>query len=155
MHWVRTCGKSHDWEKLQNDKDLLRIDYTLTSLEASGQDWSPHTSFILKGSQIFSLQLKGWFKSKTSIQKYRSEIQISYWTCAWIIWDMFSVGFEELRIMNHRTLLLAVTMPYACWFLWRTKYIEDFKWYFHFQFHLLISDNSLITNCQFINSHIN
>ena len=25
-------------------------------------------------------------------------------------------------------------MPYACWFLWWTNYIEDFKWRLHFQF---------------------
>ena len=31
---------------------------------------------------------------------------------------------EELRI-NHLTLLLVVTMLYACWFLWRVDYIED------------------------------
>jgi hypothetical protein len=42
------------------------------------QDWSPNMSFILKGSQISALQLKGWFKSKTSISKYRNEIQSSY-----------------------------------------------------------------------------
>ena len=33
-----------------------------------------HMSFILKGSQILALQLKGWFKSKTSIQEYRNEM---------------------------------------------------------------------------------
>ena len=36
------------------------------------QDWSPHLSFILKGSWISALQLKRWFKSKTSIQEYRN-----------------------------------------------------------------------------------
>ena len=40
------------------------------------QDWSPHMSFVLKGSQ-FSV-VKCWFKSKTSIQEYRNEIQNSY-----------------------------------------------------------------------------
>ena len=44
----------------------------------SVQDWSPHMSFILKGSQISALQLKCWFKSKTPIQEYRNEIQDSY-----------------------------------------------------------------------------
>ena len=37
--------------------------YTMTN----AQDWSPHTCFILNGSQISTLQLKGRFKSKTSI----------------------------------------------------------------------------------------
>jgi hypothetical protein len=46
---------------------------------------------------------------------------------------MFHVQCEELRI-NHLTPFLVVTMPYACWFLWRAYYIEDFKWRFHFQF---------------------
>jgi hypothetical protein len=45
------------------------------------QDGSLHMSFILKGSQILVLQLKGWFKSTTSIQEYRNEIQNSYKTC--------------------------------------------------------------------------
>ena len=50
-----------------------------------------------------------------------------------MIWYMFPVQCEEIRI-NHLTLLLVVTMPYACWFLWRADYIEDFKWRLHFQF---------------------
>ena len=44
----------------------------------SGQDWSPHMSFILKGSQILVFQLKGWFKSETSMQEYSNESQTSY-----------------------------------------------------------------------------
>ena len=79
------------------------------------QDRSPHMGFVLKGSPIWVLQLKGWFKSKTSIQEYRNEIQNSYWTCAWIIWCMFPGQCEESRI-NHLTPLLVVTVPYACWF---------------------------------------
>ena len=47
-------------------------------LATSGQDWSPHMSFIFKGSQILAVQLKGRFQSKTSIQEYRYEIQNSY-----------------------------------------------------------------------------
>ena len=34
------------------------------------------------------------------------------------LWYMFSVQCEELR-KNHLTPHLVVTMPYACWFLWR------------------------------------
>ena len=44
---------------------------------------------------------------------------------------MFPVQCEELRI-NHLTLLLIVTTPYACWFLWRAEIIHDFKWHFQF-----------------------
>ena len=75
-------------------------------------------NFIMKGSQISALQFNGWFKSKTSIQEYRNEIQKSYQTCAWIIWYMFLVQCDESRI-NHLTLLLEVTIPYTCWFLWQ------------------------------------
>ena len=89
-------------------------------------------SFILKGSQIPTLQLKGWFKSKTSIQEYRNEIQSSYEPRAWIIPYTFMVQCEELRI-NHLTPFLVVTIPYACWFLWRANYIDNFKWCLHFQ----------------------
>ena len=96
------------------------------------QDWSPYMSFILKGYHNWALRLKGWFKSNTSIHIYRNEIQYSYWTCAWIIWYMFLVQCEELRI-SHLTPFLLVTMPYACWLLWRAYYIENFKWHRHFQ----------------------
>ena len=80
------------------------------------QDWGPHMSFILKGSQILAFQLKGWLKSKTSIQEYRNAIQNSYWTQAWIIWYMFPVQCEVTKI-NYLTLLLVMTMPSECWFL--------------------------------------
>ena len=46
---------------------------------------------------------------------------------------MFLVQCKELRI-NHLTLLLVLTMPYACWFLCRVNYIEDLKWRLRFQF---------------------
>ena len=49
------------------------------------------------------------------------------------MWYMFPIQCEKLRV-NHLTPLLVVTMPYACWFLWRVEYIEDFKWCLHFQF---------------------
>jgi hypothetical protein len=98
------------------------------------QDRSPHTSFILKGSQILALLLKSWFKFKTSIQEYKNEIQNSYQTRAWTIWYMFPVQCEVLRI-NHLTPSLVVRMPYACWVLRRrANYMKDFKWRLHFQF---------------------
>jgi hypothetical protein len=46
---------------------------------------------------------------------------------------MCLIQCEELR-SNHLTPLLVVTMPYACWFLWRAYYVEDFKWCLPFQF---------------------
>ena len=48
---------------------------------------------------------------------------------------MFLVQCEELR-STHRTPLLVVTPPYACWFLWWADYIEDFKWRLRFQFRI-------------------
>ena len=33
---------------------------------------------LMEGSQISALQLKGWVKSKTSIQEYRNELQNLY-----------------------------------------------------------------------------
>ena len=39
-------------------------------------------TFILKSFQISTLQLKSWFKSKTSNYGYRNEMQNSYLTCA-------------------------------------------------------------------------
>ena len=47
--------------------------YLRVLLAGNLQDWSPHMSFILKGSHISTLQLKDSFKSKTSIQEYRNE----------------------------------------------------------------------------------
>ena len=44
---------------------------------SSVQDWSPHMSFISKGSQISAFSWRVAFKSKTSIQEYRDEIQNS------------------------------------------------------------------------------
>ena len=70
---------------------------------------------LLPFSFIYEFHFEGFanfnpFKSKASIQEYRNEIQYSHWTCAWIIWCMFSVQCEELRI-NHLTLIHVVTMP--------------------------------------------
>ena len=40
-----------------------------------GQNWSPHMSFILKGSQILALEMRGWFKSKNIETKYKTHIK--------------------------------------------------------------------------------
>ena len=56
--------------------------------------------------------------------KYKNHTKLVY---------MLSVQCEELRI-KHLTLLLVLTMPYACWVLCRWDYIEDFEWCLHFQF---------------------
>jgi hypothetical protein len=67
-------------------------------------------------------------QSKNIKLKYNTRIKLVhglYGAC-------FLVQCEGWRI-NHLTPLLVVTMPYACWFLWRTYYIESFKWRLHFQ----------------------
>ena len=81
--------------------------------------------------QLFSWRVGSNLRCQS--KNNRNEIQDSYETCAWIIWYMFPIECEELRI-NHLTLLFVMTMPYACWFLWQVEYIEDFKWCLHFQF---------------------
>jgi hypothetical protein len=60
---------------------------------ASVQDWSPHMSFILKGSQISTLQLKGWFKSKRQSKnieiKCKTHIKVVHelhGTCSSTMW---------------------------------------------------------------------
>ena len=111
---MSTCN----WLHLQTLGCQPVMSQNLLSHRTTGKERSPHKSFILNNSQISALQFKGWFK--TSIQEYRNETQNSYSICAWIIWYMFPVQCEELRI-NHLTLLLVVTMSYACWFLWQAK----------------------------------
>ena len=90
-------------------------------------------NFSLKGSQISVLQSKGWFKFNTSIQEYSDDIQNSYWTCAWIIWYMFPIQCEELRI-NHLTSLLVMTvsalrllMLVTCKVYWRLQVTSSFS----------------------------
>jgi hypothetical protein len=97
------------------------------------QDWSPHMSSFLKGSQISALHSKGWSKSKASIRENKNEIPNSYSICAWIIWHMFPIQCEESKI-NCLNMFLVVIVPFACWFLWRAYYIEDFKRRLHFQY---------------------
>ena len=38
----------------------------------------------------------------------------------------FQYNVKNKRI-HYLTSLLVVAMPYACWFLWRVDYIEDFS----------------------------
>ena len=57
-------------------KNLIR--YLNCSSSTSVQDWSPHMSFVLKGSQILALQLKGWFKSKNIEMNYKTHIKLVY-----------------------------------------------------------------------------
>ena len=102
-----------------------------TIIPSNVQDWSPHMRFILKSSRTSALQLKGWFnpirQSKNIEMKYKTHIKLVHELHDTWVWR------EELRI-NHLTLLFVVIMSYAWWFLWRAKYIEDFKWCLHFQF---------------------
>ena len=52
-------------------------------------------SFILKGSQISALQLKGWFKSKTSILKWNTKLILNL--CMYYIVHISSIMW---RIKN-------------------------------------------------------
>ena len=55
---------------LVNENDHVGVLQAVFKIEAL-------VSFILKRSEISALQLKDLFKSKTSIQEYRNEIQNS------------------------------------------------------------------------------
>ena len=50
------------------------LDWLTWDLGPSVQDWNPHTSFTLKGSQISTLQSKRWFKSKNIEMKYMNYV---------------------------------------------------------------------------------
>jgi hypothetical protein len=101
-------------------------------LRCNVQDWSPHMSFILKGSQISALQLKGWFKSKTSIQEYRNgntklilNLCMNY---------MVHVSSTIWKIRNRSSNSISCSdNALSLWFLWRAYNVEDFKWRLHFQ----------------------
>ena len=105
-------------------------------------------NFAFKGYQISALQLKGWLKSKTSFQEYKNEIQNSYETRAWIIRCMFSIQCEEFRI-NHLTLFLIVTMPYACWLLWHAYYIEGLQVTSSFSHSIIQIHNNIMWDWQY------
>jgi hypothetical protein len=67
-------------------------------------------------------------RSKNIEMKYKTHIKLVHR----IIWYMFPVQWEELRI-NRLTLFLVVTTLFACWFLWWAYYSEDFERRPHFQ----------------------
>ena len=82
-----------------------------------------------------ALQLKGWFKSKTSFQEYKKRNKkLTLKLCMNYRVHVLSTRWRIKN--NHLTPLLVVTMPYACCFLLLVDYIEDFKWSLHFQFGL-------------------
>ena len=72
---IHVSNENENPNKASTHDILLRAKIRYVAFDV--QDWSPRMSFILKGSQVSALQLKGWFKSKTSIQEYRNEIQNS------------------------------------------------------------------------------
>ena len=81
-------------------------------------------SFILKGSQISAIQLKGQFKSKTSIYKYRNDK-----THIKLVHELYGTCFQYNAKNLEPTIELHFCSDNAmcCWFLWRADYIEDFK----------------------------
>ena len=72
--WWQACGHPSTLNLRSLNHYLCFVGFPLVVTSVGVQDWSPHMSFILKGSQISALQLKGWFKFKTSIQEYKNEI---------------------------------------------------------------------------------
>ena len=80
-------------------------------------------SFILKGSQISALQFKGLVQiqdvdARVHKMKYRTRIKLVhelYGTC-------FQYNVNQESRIDHLTLLLVVTMSYACGFLWSANY---------------------------------
>ena len=77
-------------------------------------------------SQPFS-----WMAS-SNIRHQSKNVEI--WNTKRVSNSCIPVQCEESRI-DRLTLFLVVTTPFACWFLWQTNYIEDFKWRrLHFQF---------------------
>ena len=91
------------------------------------QDRSPRMSFILKGSQISTLQVKGWFKIQDinpRLWKWNTKLILNmYMNC--------TVHVSSTMVKNQEStiyiLFLVVTVPDAWWFLWRADYVEDFK----------------------------
>jgi hypothetical protein len=101
----------------------------------SVQDWSPHMSFISKGSQISTLQLVEGFVSnpRRSSENIVMKLKNSYEIHAWIIQYTFLVQCEELKI-NHLTPLLVVTIPYAWWLLCVGRLFRGLQVTFSFSF---------------------
>ena len=102
------------------------------SIRHTGQDWSPRMSFILKGSQISTLQLKCWCKSKTSIQKYRKAntrliLNLCMNHMVYVLSTMWTIKNQPSNSTSRSDNSLCL------WFLWREDYIEDFKWCLRFQ----------------------
>ena len=70
-------------------------------------------------------------QSKNIELKYKIRTKLVHGLCGTCF--QYSAKNQESRI-KHLTLIIVLTMPYACWFLWRADYVEDFKWRLHFQF---------------------
>ena len=124
IYWgffVTYGGWMHGWCKMRTyEKQLRRLDGARTTWIAIGtrsvQDWGPHPRH----------------QSKNLEMKYKTHIKLvheSYGT----YFQYNPIQCEESRI-KRLTLLLGVTLPFACWFLWRAYFIEDFKWRPHFKF---------------------
>jgi hypothetical protein len=76
LHIILEEFKEYTLIFLRKTKRCQHVNWS--DMETNVQDWSPPMNFILKGSQISTMRLKGWFKSKTPIQEYRNEIQNPY-----------------------------------------------------------------------------
>ena len=87
------------------------------------QDYSPHMSFILKGSQISALQLKGWFNSKTSIQEYENgNTKLIFNLCmnymvhvSSTMWRIKNQSSNSISCSDNALRLLVLVMGILCW----------------------------------------
>ena len=68
----------------------------------------------------------------SNLRRQSKNIEMECKTHIKLVWYIFLAQCEKFIIKHLTLLLLAVTMPYACWFLWQADYIEDFKWRPHF-----------------------
>jgi hypothetical protein len=121
--------------------NALRLLVLVTSRLYRGLQVMPSSSIwgcVLKGcfergrfarakTSILNTEATGGTCKHSDLNQYCPKIEPP-WSLQWN-----EIQCEELRI-KHLTPLLAVTMPYAWWFLWRADYIEDFKWRLHLWF---------------------
>ena len=84
--------------------------------------------------RALKFQLFSWRVGSNPRRQYEN-IEMKYKTHIKLVHELYGTCFQyNVKLRINYVSLLVVTMPYACWFLWRTDYIENFKWHLHFQF---------------------
>ena len=75
-------------------------------------------SFIMKGSQILALQLKGWFKSKNIEMKYKTYIKLVheiYNTCSGTMWRIKNQPSNSSSCSDNALCLLVLVLGSLYW----------------------------------------